>query len=141
MKKNTEISDRVKVLIDSLSTNANEFAKKLNYSRSQTIYDILKGKAAPSYDFFYRLLNSEYSESIDIIWLITGENKHGGDVQIAAEPRVEYGQSNIDPELLDTLKDLVKTKERIIDMMEEHIKDLEARLAKAERGEVSKPAH
>ncbi|HRY33429.1 MAG TPA: helix-turn-helix transcriptional regulator [Bacteroidales bacterium] len=73
MKKNSEISERIKQLIESLGINANLFAKKLGYTRSQAIYDILNGKAAPSNDFYTKLLNSEYSESVDLSWLISGK--------------------------------------------------------------------
>ncbi len=55
-----------------LNDNPNSFAKKLGYNRSQTIYDILSCKSAPSHDFYSKFLNSEYSELINIKWLISG---------------------------------------------------------------------
>ncbi|MCO7355737.1 hypothetical protein NHN20_09465 [Riemerella anatipestifer] len=72
MKKNTEISERITQLIDFVGSNKNDFAKKLGYERSQSIYDIVKGKSKPSFDFFEKLLNSEYSEYINIEYIITG---------------------------------------------------------------------
>lgn len=70
---NTEISERISQIIDYLGLNVNSFAKKLGYERSQVIYDIIKGKAKPSYDFFNRFLNTEYSDIVLLEWLITGK--------------------------------------------------------------------
>ena len=72
-KKNAEISARIGETICLLHTNPNKFANALGYGRSQTIYDILNGKSAPSYDFFNRFCNSGYSVFIDLRWLLTGE--------------------------------------------------------------------
>ena len=72
MQKNAEISARISQLIDYLNLNPNSFSKKLQYDRSQVVYDILNGKALPSSDFYIRLKNSEYSD-ISIDWIITGE--------------------------------------------------------------------
>lgn len=59
-------------VITLLNSNANDFAKKLKYPRSQSIYDILNGKAKPGFGFFEKLLNSEYSEIVNLEYLITG---------------------------------------------------------------------
>ena len=75
MKENTEISERILQMIDNLGTTKNKFAVKLGYPRSQTLYDIINGKSAPSFDFFYKFLISEYSEIINIVWLITGQGE------------------------------------------------------------------
>lgn len=74
-RKNTEISERISKLIDSLGVKPNAFAIGLGYSRSQTIYDILNGKSAPSFDFFNKLALSEYSEIINMDWVLTGRGK------------------------------------------------------------------
>lgn len=74
-KKDTEISERVFLMIQKLSSNPNSFAAGLGYTRSQTIYDILNGKSAPSYDFFRRFMLSPYSQQISIDWLLTGRGK------------------------------------------------------------------
>ncbi len=71
-KKNAEISARIAEMIENLGLKPNSFAKALGYGRAQTIYDIINGKSAPSYDFFYKFATSEYSEIIDIMWLLTG---------------------------------------------------------------------
>lgn len=75
MQNNTEISERFNEIFDFLNVTKNDFAKSLNYNRSQAIYDISNGKAKPSFDFFEKLLNSEYSEIIDIYYLITGKGQ------------------------------------------------------------------
>lgn len=72
-EKNAEISARVGQMIDLLHTNPNKLANALGYGRAQTIYDILNGKAAPSYDFFKRFLASGYAAFINLRWLISGE--------------------------------------------------------------------
>ncbi|OWP83021.1 hypothetical protein BWK59_12750 [Flavobacterium davisii] len=73
--KNTNISERISLMIDLLGVTKNEFAQKMGYNRSQAIYDITNGKSKPSYDFFDKLLNSEYSEFINIDSLITGKGE------------------------------------------------------------------
>lgn len=74
-QKNTDISERILQLIDNLGVSINEFSKILGYNRSQAIYDMKNGKAKPSFDFFYRLLNSEYSDIINIEWIVTGRGE------------------------------------------------------------------
>ncbi len=71
-EKNAEISARIDEIICLLHTNPNKFANALGYKRAQTIYDILDGKSAPSYDFFNRFAMSGYSVFIDLMWLLTG---------------------------------------------------------------------
>lgn len=75
MKNNTEISERIMNLIDYLGISRNDFAKKLNYKRSQSVYDICNGKSAPSYDFFNRFFDSEYSVIFDHNWIFTGKGE------------------------------------------------------------------
>lgn len=72
-EKNAEISARIDEVICILHTNPNKFANALGYSRAQTIYDILEGKSAPSYDFFRRFTMSGYSVFINLRWLLSGE--------------------------------------------------------------------
>jgi phage repressor protein C with HTH and peptisase S24 domain len=75
LKKGTEVSERLLQVIDFLGSNPNDFAKRLGYERSQAIYDMLKGKSKPSFDFFEKLLSSEYSELLDLEWLVTGKGE------------------------------------------------------------------
>ena len=72
-EKNAEISARIDEIICLLHTNPNKFANALGYKRAQTIYDILDGKSAPSYDFFNRFTMSGYSVFINLRWLLTGK--------------------------------------------------------------------
>lgn len=74
-EKNTEIPARLAEIIENAGLTANSFAAKLDYPRSQTVYDILNGKSAPSCDFFRRFLLSEFSETYNIDWLITGRGE------------------------------------------------------------------
>jgi hypothetical protein len=74
-EKIAEISARLAKIIEYLSDTPNSFALKLGYQRAQTIYDILNMKSAPSYDFFNRFTNTEYSDIIDIEWLLTGKGE------------------------------------------------------------------
>ncbi|MCL2040877.1 MAG: hypothetical protein FWG84_02400 [Bacteroidales bacterium] len=75
MKKNTIFSERLLKLIDYLAIKPNNFAKKLGYDRSQTVYDIINGKSMPSYDFFFRFINAGFSEIINVEWVIAGKGK------------------------------------------------------------------
>ena len=92
MKKNTEISERIEMLLTHLGINRNLFAKTLGYDRSQTVYDIINGKAKPSYDFFDRFLNSEYSDIINLEWLISEK----GDM-LKSKNQIEKIYDNIKP--------------------------------------------
>ena len=74
-KENTEISERISKLLDYLGVTANAFAVALGYKRAQTIYDIINGKSAPSFIFFNKFLLSEYSDKINVIWLLTGQGE------------------------------------------------------------------
>lgn len=71
-KENADISARLTDVLNYLSVTKNAFALKIGYERAQTVYDIINGKSAPSYDFFRRFQISEYSEIINIDWLLTG---------------------------------------------------------------------
>ncbi|EFR54638.1 XRE family transcriptional regulator [Bacteroides fragilis] len=71
-EKNTEVSARIAAIIERVGENPSSFAKSLGYSRAQTIYDILSGKSAPSYDFFKRFANTGFSANINLQWLFTG---------------------------------------------------------------------
>lgn len=71
-EKLAEISARITQVIEYLGETPNSFATKLGYSRAQTVYDILKMKSAPSYDFFQRFSNTGYSAIIEFDWLLTG---------------------------------------------------------------------
>lgn len=71
--ENTSISERLSQVIDYLGVTRNAFAQNIGYERSQVLYDILNGKAKPSFDFFNRFINSEYSERINTDWLISAK--------------------------------------------------------------------
>jgi len=75
MKENADISERISKIIEFIGISRNAFAKKLGYERAQTVYDIINGKSAPSFDFLQRFALSEYSEAINLEWLITGNGE------------------------------------------------------------------
>lgn len=81
--KNTEISERISKLIEALGIKPNAFAFALGYNRSQTIYDIVNGKSAPSFDFFNKLAMSEYSEILNMDWVLTGR----GEILLTKTPK------------------------------------------------------
>lgn len=74
-EKIAEFSARLEDIIECCATTPNNFAKILGYPRAQTIYDILNRKCAPSYDFFNRFTDSEYSAIIELRWLLNGEGE------------------------------------------------------------------
>ena len=74
-EKIAEISARVDTIIECCATTPNNFAKILGYNRAQTVYDIQNRKCAPSYDFFNRFTDSEYSVIINLRWLLNGEGE------------------------------------------------------------------
>lgn len=87
-KKNTEISDRISELIEALGINPNAFAVALGYKRSQTIYDIVNGKCAPSFDFFNKLALSEFASKVNLRWVLTGHGTIFTEPDLAAENEV-----------------------------------------------------
>ncbi len=74
-EKIAEISARIDTIIECCATTPNNFAKVLGYNRAQTVYDIQNRKCAPSYDFFNRFTDSEYSVIINLRWLLNGEGE------------------------------------------------------------------
>ena len=87
--KNTEISERISKLIEALGIKPNAFALALGYNRSQTMYDIVKGKSAPSFDFFNKLAMSEYSEILNMDWVLTGR----GEILLSKTPEKPYKEN------------------------------------------------
>lgn len=93
-EKITEISARISKILAEEGLSPNNFAQKLGYSRSQTIYDIINCKSAPSYDFFNRFAVSEFSEIYNISWLLTGR----GDMNKEKSEKIsENSKISLDP--------------------------------------------
>lgn len=91
MKKNSNFSERFNEMLDFIGVNRKKFAENLQYPRSQTIYDLANGKVLPSYDFFLRFFNSEYSELINLEWLVKGNGAITKEVSnMLAEPIAVY---------------------------------------------------
>lgn len=111
----TEISERIKQMIDYIGVKPNEFATKLQYKRSQAIYDMLNGKAKPSFDFFQKLLDSEYSEIFDLHWIITGK----GDMLQNIEKMIVDCPHPIRDELLLTKQDLIDSLKEQVSLLKE----------------------
>lgn len=124
-KKTTEISERILQVIDFYKTNSNSFAKVLGYSRSQAVYDMISGKAKPSYDFFNRFILSEYSASINTDWFIAGvgemlkANNNKSEVIYKSDPR--------DADLIAANKEVIETQRDLIASLKLRIKELEHR--------------
>lgn len=70
---NSTISERITEILAFAGENKNSFAKKLGYDRAQTVYDVINGKSSPSFDFLRKFQMSEFSEIINIEWLLTGK--------------------------------------------------------------------
>lgn len=129
MKKDTSISERIVKIIDFLKVNPNEFAKKLGYSRSQAIYDILNGKSKPSFDFFDKLLHSEYSELFNIDWIISGEGEmiklvDKEHLNIVSEPIGKY-------EIIDSKDYIINIQREQIELLNKQIINLQNKILKA----------
>ena len=123
MKKITNISERIKEIIDTLGISRNEFATKLGYNRSQNIYDIVNGKSKPSFDFFEKFLNSEYSETISIKWLITGNDEMN-----LIKKECNNDDKPISDQLIEIQKELIAYKDKEINELKKEI----ARLKKSQ---------
>lgn len=128
-ENNTEISARVAEMIKFLHETPNSFAKELGYKRAQTIYDIISGKSAPSYDFFNKVAIAEISASVNLKWLITGigcicDNVNDETMDAAAP------HTDIVDKLLGTIKEQAEEigslRERISQFEREKKKDVSA---------------
>lgn len=122
-QKNTDISERISEMIESLNVSINQFAITLGYKRSQAIYDMIKGKAKPSFDFFHKLLNSEYSALVDIEYLITGKYK---------TDRSNLGEQKTEPPIY---KELLKEKELEITSLNREIGKLQLTIEQLKKGD------
>jgi len=125
MKNISTISERVSQLIDSFNININQFAKNLGYERSQAIYDIANGKSKPSFDFFERLILSEYSEKVNLRWLITGS---GSAESMLSEPNPTYNRDKPPGpcQQCDIRDMLIKSQEKTIEALQARLDDLAA---------------
>lgn len=110
-KNITEISERIKVVLKLLGITPNSFAKTLGYQRSQAIYDMLAGKAKPSFDFFNRFAISEYSEIVSLEWLLAGK---GSITKTKTTEKVIKRNDDLNDDLFDDIPKLRKrsSKER-----------------------------
>lgn len=145
-EKNTEISARIAEIIERVGENPNSFAKRLGYSRAQTIYDILNGKSAPSYDFFNRFANTEFSAIINFQWLLTGKGdalktKSSKSQQICDNSPIFTDKDNNNPSLnqtfmadiIDKFLAAIKNKEEKIAEQAEEIGMLKQTIKQLER--------
>lgn len=145
--KNTEISARIAEIIERAGESPNSFAKRLGYSRAQTIYDILSGKSAPSYDFFNRFANTEYSANISLQWLLTGKGnmlktKRTIDPHQAQEPANNDHKDNknqafaqeIPPLILNRLLDTIAEKDNVIREQAEELGRLREQVEQLKKG-------
>lgn len=122
MDKNTTISERITQVIDYLGVNPNVFAKKLGYGRSQALYDIINSKSKPSFDFFDKFCNSEYSEMINLNWLVTGKGEMENNPTDNYKKQLDTTTELNEPESF--LQKRVKALEISIDLMSQEIQRL-----------------
>ncbi len=117
--KKADISERISAVIAHNHVSINKFAIKLGYKRAQSVYDIVNGKVLPSFDFLYKFTTSEFSEKINIRWLISGEGEMLiDDDSRLEEPVARYSKMNggFNPEWL---KYIESKDQKIIEMAEE----------------------
>ena len=115
----TKISDRVRIMVENERITPNKFSQKLGYERSQTIHDIINSKSNPSYDFFFKFVNSEFSEIYDLYWLITGEGE-----MFRSPSAMKNTISEDRDEIISLLREKIADKERIIALLEEKIESM-----------------
>lgn len=113
-------------MIERQGVTPNSFAASIGYKRSQAVYDMLSGKARPSFEFFERLLNSDYSEKIDIVWLITGRaGAHPTIVDSVSEASSAYMTKGPPVCALCNEKErIIKEKDALIKALQSHIDTL-----------------
>lgn len=120
----TKISDRVRIMVENERITPNKFSQKLGYERSQTIHDIINSKSNPSYDFFFKFVNSEFSEIYDLYWLITGEGE-----MLRDERPQSVGKKDDRDETKELLREKIKDQQKIIELLEEKVEALKGEIA------------
>lgn len=146
-RKNTEISARIAEIIERVGENPSSFAKRLGYPRAQTIYDILSGKSAPSYDFFYRFANTEISANINLQWLLTGNGNMIITKRTPENPNAQEQPNNehkdnknqalgqdVSPLILDRLLNTIAEKDAIIREQAEELGRLREQIEQFKKG-------
>lgn len=130
--KNAEISARIAEILQYTGETRNCFATKLGYERAQTIYDILNMKSAPSYDFFRRFSISEYSDIIELKWLLSGKGPmlHNG----LLEERMP-ANATTSPEQESIIYKLYKEKDAEVGQLKEEIGALKLKLSQYDSDE------
>lgn len=138
-EKNTDISARIIVMLESLNVSANEFAQKIGYARAQTVYDAIKGKVTPKFEFYERFVNSEYSAKINIEWLLTGKGEmlkssavYQNNVKVNGHNINGNNNVSIGKSQTDELIDLLKAKDEQVDKSQEQISKSQEQISKSQ---------
>lgn len=132
--KNAEISARIAEILQYTGDTRNGFAVKLGYERAQTVYDVMNMKSAPSYDFFRRFSISEYSDIIDLRWLLSGEgsmlrdSKTSEESKLGVTPNATPISSAEESIIYKMYKDEKEEKERLVKEKETKIDYLQSEL-------------
>ena len=111
-------------MVENERITPNKFSQKLGYERSQTIHDIINSKSNPSYDFFFKFVNSEFSEIYDLYWLITGEGE-----MLRDERPQSVGKKDDRDETKELLREKIKDQQKIIELLEEKVEALKGEIA------------
>ena len=135
--KNAEISARIAEILQYTGDTRNGFAVKLGYERAQTVYDVMNMKSAPSYDFFRRFSISEYSDIIDLKWLLSGKGpmlRADDAPALPAPPSTDIpaASDTVVLRLMDKLDEkdtLLKDKESKIDHLQSELRAMTEELA------------
>lgn len=139
--KNAEISARIAEILQYTGDTRNGFAVKLGYERAQTVYDVMNMKSAPSYDFFRRFSISEYSDIIDLRWLLSGEGSMLRDSKTSEESKlgvtpnatpISVQSDAVTLRLMDKLDEkdnIIKEKENKIDLLQSELRQKSEELA------------
>lgn len=117
MKNNTDFSERLTYVIDNEDYNKNNFSELLGYKRSQTVYDLTKGKVKPSFDFITRFINSELSVKYNIEWLLTGNGamlKSEKTDNVVMESSADYQNKSHTDKLIEVLERENENKDQLI---------------------------
>jgi len=121
MKNNTDISERIIQMLEYLDIKSNNFALKIGYSRSQMLYDIINGKSKPSFDFFNRFINSEFSAIIDLEWLISGKGLMIKEQQLTSNC-INCPNCALKDKMISTLEKFNEAQAKTIELLEEKLK-------------------
>jgi len=117
----SSVNENIKILIETIDSNPNDFAKQIGLKRADVIYNIISNKTKASTEIIELITNK--FEKLNIRWLFTGHGEIFIDnnyTSIINEPEVPYGNKCKNCECLkheiERLKEIIELKDELLEV-------------------------